>query len=157
MDGCACGQFSTSMPLPVCVGVSLCRSVSVCQQWRLQDVNTRAYAVSWGRWIAASCTVVKLVDLSAQSGARPAPLTQMSGCECMVESVWEVRGVWEAVTQNSSFLNVCRLHSVFSLQARFHACLRTGLLPLTDRWVTPLWNRQPLFQGILMQHGYSAV
>lgn len=56
---CGGGVGGRLARLSVCVGVPVCRCVSVCQQWRLQDVNTWGHTVSSAGWITARCAVVK--------------------------------------------------------------------------------------------------
>ncbi len=70
-----CGWLvSTSMCVSVCVGLSVCRCVSVCQQWRLQDLNTWGYSqpgVDELQQAALRQRCKMLLYLSAHRCARP--------------------------------------------------------------------------------------
>lgn len=80
-------QLNTSTCVSVCVGVSLCRCVSVCQQWRLQDANMLGCSQPGWMNCGRLCRRKALVYLSALCCERPGALTQISGCshtlDCM--------------------------------------------------------------------------
>lgn len=93
----------------VCVGVSVCRCVSVCQQWCLQDVNTWGYSQLGGMNYSTLRRCKMLLYLSAHRCACPGTLTQMSGCSHTVESVWELRETQEVASQRSG-MKMCAVN-----------------------------------------------